>query len=34
MDVSGYYMWAGGAIDAWSQNGQPNQYFYSWTEQF
>jgi hypothetical protein len=32
MDVSGYDMLAGGAIDAWYANGAPNQYFWSSTE--
>lgn len=32
MDVSGYDMWAGGAIDAWYQNNQANQSFWSATE--
>ena len=34
MDVSGYDMWAGGAIDAWYANGDANQYFWSSTEGF
>jgi hypothetical protein len=31
MDVSGYDLWAGGNIDAWYPNGDPNQYFWSST---
>jgi len=29
MDVDGYAMYAGGHIDAWYENGQANQYFWS-----
>ena len=32
LDVSGYSLWGGGAIDAWYPNGQLNQTFWSATE--
>jgi len=32
LDVSGYSLWGGGAIDAWYPNGQLNQTFWSSTE--